>query len=72
MDDDYKKTVKEEQFETFFENQGYHKSRRLVEVLKHKIMKFDEDFDNPERLYFITQLRDMKKPFKKCFGKDLI
>jgi hypothetical protein len=73
--DDCKETDKDEKYEKYvklFSINGYTKSRKLVEYLKFKVMEFNTDYDNPERIRLMSQLKDMKKPFKKCFNKDLI
>ena len=70
--DDCKETDKDEKYEILFSTNGYTKSRKLVEYLKFKVMGFNTDYDNPERLRLMNQLKDMTKPFKKCFDKDLI
>ena len=77
MEDDNKERdeeyyLQQEHYELFFKKQGYKKSRRIVELLKHKIMKFTTDYDNPDRLHLVSQLRDMTNPFHKVFNKDLI
>ena len=70
--DDCKETDKDEKYEKLFSTNGYTKSRKLVEYLKFKCMEFNTDYDNPERIRLMNQLKDMMKPFKKCFNKDLI
>ena len=44
----------------------------MVHYLIAKVLKFDTDYDNPERLHLMTQLKDMTIPYYTVFGKNMI
>ncbi len=66
------KELDENNYEELFTNIGYKRSKKLIDYLMMKVMKFDKDYTNPKRLYLIEQLKDMREPFNKIFNRDFI
>ena len=59
-------------YEDLFNNLGYERSRKLVNYLMMKIMRFNTDYSNPDRLYLVESLKDMSIPYYTVFGKNII
>ena len=49
---------------------GEKKSKKMVHYLMGKILRFGNDYNNPQRLMEMDRLKDMKDPYKRAFNKD--
>ena len=66
------KEMDKNNYEDLFNNLGLERSRKLVNYLIAKVLKFDTDYSNPERLHLMSQLKDMTIPYFSIFGKNMI
>ena len=72
IDDNFLFIINEDNYEELFKKIKFIKSKKLVNCLMMKILRFNEDYNNPKRLKILSQLRTMKAPYKKVFGEDFI
>lgn len=75
--DDEKEDLKEKEeryngYVKLFKRLGKKESDKLINYFQYKVVSFGLDYGNPRRIKKIEELRDMMKPYKDVFGKDMI
>ncbi len=64
--------VKDYMYYDLFMKLGEKKSKKMVNYIFAKVMKFGSDWENEERKKHMEKLQDMKPHYKRAFGKEFI
>ena len=61
-----------EGYTNMFNKMGIKRTKKLVNYMQMKVIKYDTDYTHPQRLLLMKTLNEMKQPFKEVFDEDMI
>ena len=55
-----------------FNKMGLKKTKKLVNYIQMKVVQYDIDYTNPQRILLMKTLKEMMLPYFEVFGEDMI